>query len=83
MISFVDAPTDIKNFTFTPSGAAQAPLRDFFQVNSEDICIEVNIASVGYPNATEGTRATIAVEYSGGDGNLFQVRPSRLGIILR
>ncbi|KIM33896.1 hypothetical protein M408DRAFT_325468 [Serendipita vermifera MAFF 305830] len=72
LISFVDNPTDIKNFTFTPSGEAQAPVRDFFQVTMDDVCIGVDIGAIGYANATDGARATIAIQYQGGDSNLYQ-----------
>ena len=35
----------------------------------------MDISAVGYTNATEGAKVTLAVQYSGGDGNLFQVSP--------
>ena len=73
MISFKSNPTNISDFTNSTTGQTQAPVRDFFQVDGEDLCIGVDIKSIGYPNVTEGTLATLAVQYSGGDGNLFQV----------
>ncbi|CAG7848051.1 SubName: Full=Uncharacterized protein {ECO:0000313/EMBL:CCA71822.1} [Serendipita indica DSM 11827] len=72
MISFKTNPTNISDFTNSTTGQTQAPVRDFFQVDGEDICIGVNVKSIGYQNVTEGTPATLAVQYAGGDGNLFQ-----------
>lgn len=72
MISFASDPTDIKNFTQTSSGQDQPPIRDWFQIDGEDICIGVDITSVGYSSAHNGTNATIAVLYQGGDGSLYQ-----------
>jgi hypothetical protein len=78
LITFDQNPTDIKNFTTTANGTQQAPLRNFFQVNGGDICIGVNVGSIGYPEAKNGTNATISVQYSGGDGDLWQVSSSLL-----
>jgi hypothetical protein len=72
MISFANAPSDIRNFTQTSTGLAQPPIRNWFQIDGEAICIGVDISSIGYPQATNGTNATLAVQYDGGDGNLFQ-----------
>lgn len=70
----MENPTHIRNFTRNLNGSSQAPLRDWQPVTGGEICIGVNIASMGYPNATEGTNATISVQAAGGDGDLFQVR---------
>jgi hypothetical protein len=72
MIAFDPAPSDIRNFTQTSSGQAQPPIRNWFQIDGSAICIGVDISSIGYPSATNGTKATLAVQYNGGDGALFQ-----------
>jgi hypothetical protein len=82
LISFAANPTDIKNFTTASDGSTQAPVRDWFRVDGADLCIGVDIQSLGYPNGTDGTNATIAVQYSGGDGDLFQVRAFNLWLFL-
>ncbi|KAG8805431.1 hypothetical protein FRC17_005522, partial [Serendipita sp. 399] len=72
MISFSTNPTTIADFTNTTTGGEQKPVREFLTVEGEDICIGVDIRSVGYPNATDSTPATLSVLYEGGDGPLFQ-----------
>lgn len=73
LVSFSENPTNFTDWTKTASGAANPPLRDFFKVDGESICIGVNIKSLGYEGAKDGANATILVQYSGGDGDLFQV----------
>ncbi|KAG8812813.1 hypothetical protein FRC19_002875 [Serendipita sp. 401] len=72
MISFSTKPTTIQDFTNTTTGGEQPPVRAFLTVDGEDICIGVDIQSVGYPNATDNTPATLSILYEGGDGALFQ-----------
>ncbi|CAG8778545.1 17223_t:CDS:2, partial [Acaulospora colombiana] len=67
LISFAPNPSNIKNFTTASDGSTQAPVRDWFRVDGSDLCIGVDIQSLGYANGTDGTNATIAVQYSGGD----------------
>lgn len=70
----MENPETSYNFTHNLNGTSQPALRDWQPVGGGEICIGVNINSLGYPNATEGINATIAVQAAGGDGNLFQVR---------
>jgi hypothetical protein len=66
LISFNQNPTTFADWT-------KPALRDFFQTTSSSICIGVNIQSLNYTGAKDGANATILVQYSGGDGDLFQV----------
>ncbi|PVG04515.1 hypothetical protein CPB86DRAFT_777797 [Serendipita vermifera] len=70
MISFAENPTDIRNFTTSANGTAQAPLRNWFRAEQTEPCISLNILGSGY-NVTDGTNATIVTQ-SSGDGALYQ-----------
>ncbi len=38
------------------------------------MCIPVDIAALGINGVQNGTKATIMVQFNGGDGELYQVR---------
>jgi len=73
LISFSQNPTVFADWTNSTTGQPQPPLRDFFQTSSSAICIGVDVQSLNYAGAKDGANATILVQYSGGDGDLFQV----------
>lgn len=74
LISFVQNPTTFADFNTTfPNGTVNQFLVPFFDISGEGLhCVNVNIESLGLPNVTDGTNATIQVEFNGGDGTLFQ-----------
>lgn len=72
MLSFAENPKDITNFTIS-NGSPRPPIRDWFQITQAETCIGVNIQSLGYSEAHDGVNATLLVEYSAGDGSLWQV----------
>ena len=76
LISFKQNPTTFADWTNSTTGQAQPALRDFFQTTDSSICIGVDIQSRNYTDAKDGANATILVQYSGGDGDLFQVTPN-------
>lgn len=73
LISFKQNPTTFADWTNSTTGQAQPALRDFFQTSGSSICIGVDVQSRNYADAKDGANATILVQYSGGDGDLFQV----------
>jgi hypothetical protein len=85
LISFNQNPTTFPDWTNSTTGQPQPRLRDFFQTTSSSICIEVDIQSRNYADAKDGANATILVQYSGGDGDLFQVTrtPDNLANLLK
>lgn len=78
LISFNQSPTGFADWT-------KPPLRDFFQTTDSSICIGVDIQSLNYPDAKDGANATLLVQYSGGDGDLYQVTRTsdNLAILLK
>lgn len=76
LISFNQNPTTFADWTNSTTGQSQPALRDFFKTTASSICIEVDIQSLNYTGAKDGANATILVQYSGGDGDLFQVSPN-------
>ena len=76
LISFNQNPTTFTDWTNSTTGQSQPALRNFFQTTASSICIEVDIQSLNYLGAKDGANATILVQYSGGDGDLFQVSPN-------
>jgi hypothetical protein len=66
LISFNNTPAALSDFSSTP-------LQNFFSTSKEGpYCIPVGFAS--FPDAKNGTNATIQIQHDGGDGNLYQVR---------
>ena len=80
LISFNQSPTTFTDWTNSTTGQSQPALRNFFQTTASSICIEVDIQSLNYVGAKDGANATILVQYSGGDGDLFQVSPNLDGL---
>lgn len=72
LISFSEDPIGINDFTYH-DGTRTPPLRDWFQITEGDACIDVNIGSMNYAAAAEGKNATIQIQYSAGEGILYQV----------
>ncbi|KAG8773151.1 hypothetical protein FRC12_002698 [Ceratobasidium sp. 428] len=67
LISFDPNPQNITQFS-NSSGGAQ--LSDFIRlVKQGPACIPVNIGSLGLANVSNGTNATIQIQFDGGDGN--------------
>lgn len=73
LLSFNQNPTTFADWRNSTTGQPQPPLRDFFKTTESSICIGVNIQSLNYTGAKDGANATILVQYSGGDGDLYQV----------
>ncbi|GAA5822690.1 hypothetical protein JCM5353_000633 [Sporobolomyces roseus] len=72
LISFNENPTSIGQFTRLDNGTDYGLLMGFKDINGEgEFCFDVNVASLNL-GATNGTRATLQVEFNGGDGTLFQ-----------
>ncbi|GAA5910112.1 hypothetical protein JCM8208_000959 [Rhodotorula glutinis] len=72
-LSFDTNPTSFADFNETSSGQSYGPLKPFGQITGTgDYCYTVDIASLGISNLSNGTAATLQVEYNGGDGYLFQ-----------
>ncbi|GAA5842089.1 hypothetical protein JCM9279_002784 [Rhodotorula babjevae] len=72
-LSFDSNPTSFADFNETSSGQSYGPLKPFGQITGTgDYCYTVDIASLGISSLSNGTVATLQVEYNGGDGYLFQ-----------
>ncbi|KPV73508.1 uncharacterized protein RHOBADRAFT_4995, partial [Rhodotorula graminis WP1] len=72
-LSFDSNPTSFADFNETSSGQSYGPLKPFGQISGTgDYCYTVDVASLGISNLSNGTVATLQVEYNGGDGYLFQ-----------
>ncbi|GAA5938788.1 uncharacterized protein JCM15063_004868 [Sporobolomyces koalae] len=72
LISFDENPTSIQQFTHLANGSSYGLLQNFESLSGEgEFCLSVDIASLNV-GATNGTPATIQVEFNGGDGTLFQ-----------
>ncbi|GAA5876776.1 hypothetical protein JCM16303_006283 [Sporobolomyces ruberrimus] len=72
LISFEENPTSIEQFTKLSNGTSYGLLKDFESLGSEgEYCLSVDVNSLNL-GITNGTAATIQVEFNGGDGTLFQ-----------
>lgn len=75
LISFDANPSAFSEFNQTSSGQPIPYLKPFIQLSGTgEVCIPVDIASLGVPGVQDGTNATIQVQFNGGDGELYQVR---------
>ncbi|KAG9026398.1 hypothetical protein FRB95_008885 [Tulasnella sp. JGI-2019a] len=73
LISFDQNPSNFTSFNTTPSGQTYAYLKPYIQLSSAgEMCVPVNISSLGVSGVGEGTNATILVQYNGGDSPLYQ-----------
>ncbi|ORY89067.1 hypothetical protein BCR35DRAFT_262814 [Leucosporidium creatinivorum] len=73
LISLDSNPTSFDNFTTTSTGDAIPMLLPFGQITGTgEFCFNVDVGSLGLSNVTNGTVATIQVEFNGGDGLLLQ-----------
>ncbi|KAG8736986.1 hypothetical protein FRC10_008672 [Ceratobasidium sp. 414] len=70
LISFDPNPQNITQFSNSSNGAQ---LTGFIKLNQQgEACLPVNIQSLGLSNVSNGTNATIQIQFDGGDGNLYQ-----------
>ncbi|CAE6495245.1 unnamed protein product [Rhizoctonia solani] len=70
LISFDANPQNITQFSNSSNGAQ---LTNFIKLEKQgEACLPVNIQSLGLSNVSNGTNATIQIQYDGGDGNLYQ-----------
>ncbi|QRW18974.1 hypothetical protein RhiXN_00380 [Rhizoctonia solani] len=70
LVSFDANPQNITQFSNSSNGAQ---LTSFVKLEKQgEACIPVNIQSLGLSNVSNGTNATIQIQYDGGDGNLYQ-----------
>ncbi|CAE6454097.1 unnamed protein product [Rhizoctonia solani] len=70
LISFDANPQNITQFSNSSNGAQ---LTNFIKLEKQgEACLPVNIRSLGLSNVSNGTNATIQIQYDGGDGNLYQ-----------
>ncbi|KAF8761820.1 Ctr copper transporter family [Rhizoctonia solani] len=67
LVSFDANPQNITQFSNSSNGAQ---LTSFVKLEKQgEACIPVNIQSLGLSNVSNGTNATIQIQYDGGDGN--------------
>ncbi|TNY17665.1 hypothetical protein DMC30DRAFT_333637, partial [Rhodotorula diobovata] len=72
-LSLDSNPTSFADFNETSTGQSYGPLKPFGQISGTgDYCFTVDVASLGLSDLSNGTVATLQVEYNGGDGYLFQ-----------
>ncbi|QRV76122.1 nucleoporin-interacting protein NIC96 [Ceratobasidium sp. AG-Ba] len=70
LISFASNPQNLTQFSNSSDGAQ---LTNFIRLTKQgEACIPVNIESLGLSNVSNGTNATIQIQFDGGDGNLYQ-----------
>ncbi|CUA77477.1 hypothetical protein RSOLAG22IIIB_02492 [Rhizoctonia solani] len=70
LISFDSNPQNITQFSNSSNGAQ---LTSFIKLDKQgEACLPVNIQSLGLSNVSNGTNATIQIQFDGGDGNLYQ-----------
>ncbi|KAG8721579.1 hypothetical protein FRC08_012022 [Ceratobasidium sp. 394] len=70
LISFDPNPQNITQFSNSSNGAQ---LTNFIKLDKQgEACLPVNIQSLGLSNVSNGTNATIQIQFDGGDGNLYQ-----------
>ncbi|KAG8907765.1 hypothetical protein FRB99_002264 [Tulasnella sp. 403] len=73
LISFDANPTSFSEFNTTSSGQNIPFLIPFVKLQGTGtVCMPVNIAALNIQGVTNGTNATIQVQFNGGDGNLYQ-----------
>lgn len=74
LISLEANPTNFSVFNTTTTGVELPFAVPFFSATGEGVaCIPVNIGSLNIAGVGNGTNVTLQVQFSGGDGNLFQV----------
>ncbi|POY72390.1 hypothetical protein BMF94_4694 [Rhodotorula taiwanensis] len=72
-ISFDSNPSNFSAFNQTASGQQYGLLDPFGGISGTgEFCFRVDIASLGVSGLTNGSVATLQVEFNGGDGSLFQ-----------
>ena len=77
MISTVPDPNNFANFT--DSRGNYQMVVNYFETSGEgEFCAPINISALGLEGVTDGTNVTLQFIYSGGDGNLYQVRLTSL-----
>ncbi|KAG9128298.1 hypothetical protein FRC07_001233 [Ceratobasidium sp. 392] len=70
LISFDSNPQNLTQFSNSSNGAQ---LTSFIRLDKQgEACLPVNIQSLGLSNVSNGTNATIQIQFDGGDGNLYQ-----------
>jgi len=73
LISFHNNPQSFAQFNTTPSGQTYSYLTPYIQLSKTGkICVPASVSSLGLQGVTDGTNATILVQYNGGDGALYQ-----------
>ena len=84
MISTVPDPNNFANFT--DSQGNYQMVVNYFETSGEgEFCAPINISAAGIDGIQDGANVTLQFIYSGGDGNLYQVRSaaSRLDAVAR
>ncbi|KIJ38191.1 hypothetical protein M422DRAFT_259099 [Sphaerobolus stellatus SS14] len=72
VVSFEISPSTFAEFYKTTNGTDIPALHPFTNLCTKDsLCIPVNVADTGLPEAKNGTNAT-SLQFNSGDGNLFQ-----------
>ncbi|GAA5954975.1 hypothetical protein JCM8115_005584 [Rhodotorula mucilaginosa] len=72
-LSFDSNPTSFSQFNQTSSGQQYGLLDNFGSITgSGEFCFQVDVASLGVSGLSNGSVATLQVEFNGGDGSLFQ-----------
>ncbi|GAA5986191.1 hypothetical protein JCM10908_006450 [Rhodotorula pacifica] len=72
-LSFDSNPTNFSQFNQTSSGQQYGLLSNFGSITGNGkFCFQVDVASLGVNGLSNGSLATLQVEFNGGDGSLFQ-----------
>ncbi|GAA5882889.1 hypothetical protein JCM3774_001378 [Rhodotorula dairenensis] len=72
-LSFDSNPTNFSQFNQTSSGQQYGLLDNFGSITGTgEFCFQVDVASLGVNGLSNGSVATLQVEFNGGDGSLFQ-----------
>ncbi|KAG8977128.1 hypothetical protein FRB90_008898 [Tulasnella sp. 427] len=73
LISFDADPQNFEDFNHTDSGQQIPLLKPFLQLKGAgELCVPVNISALGINGVGPGSNATIMVQFTGGDGSLYQ-----------
>ena len=74
LISIEQNPTNFEVFNTSSSGIELPLAVDWFTSSGAgEICIPVDVASLGIEGVGDGSNVTLQAMFTGGDGNLFQV----------